>query len=95
METYSVARMRILNELERGGWNVKKSLKVPWAEPPDGRFKLWFKAQAIYLNSHSLRNGFPIAGLVAKLGTQSVTPALSFVNVHRSAGICNVNHENL
>jgi hypothetical protein len=53
-ETFSAARARILRELGAQGWTTSPSLKVPWASPRSGAFKLWFKPQAVYLNDHSL-----------------------------------------
>lgn len=54
-ETFPVARMRLHEELGKIGWKLSKpNLKVLWAEPPGGEFRLWFKAQAVYLNDHSL-----------------------------------------
>lgn len=53
-ETYAQARTRLLSELTIAGWTVKASLKVPQAIPPHGDFTLFFKSQAVYLNSHSL-----------------------------------------
>lgn len=55
MEKYAVARERLLRELKAKGWKTSKpDLKVTWAEPPSRAYKLWFKAQAIYKDEHSL-----------------------------------------
>lgn len=55
-ETYKAARARLLTELAARGWTTRPALKVPWAEPsawkPD--YRVWFRAQAVYLNAHSL-----------------------------------------
>lgn len=47
-KTYAKAQLEIMDELTRQGWSVVKGLKVPHATSPDGRDRLWFKAQAIY-----------------------------------------------
>jgi ribosomal protein S27AE len=49
-QTYAQAQADIMTGLEKDGWKVNKSLKVPHATSPDGKHKLWFKAQAIYLS---------------------------------------------
>lgn len=54
METYANARLRLLRELAADGWEIRPNLKVPWAVPPDQAFKIWFKAQAVYMNEHTL-----------------------------------------
>ncbi len=55
LETYAKARTRLLSELKQKGWTTSKpELKITWAVPPSRDFKLWFKAQAIYKNEHSL-----------------------------------------
>lgn len=53
-ETYAAARARILGDLATMGWTVRAGLKVPWAEPPDRAYKLWFRPQAVYRNEHSM-----------------------------------------
>ena len=54
-ETFAAARARLLAELKAKGWNTSKStLKVTWAEPPSRAYKLWFRAQAVYKDEHSL-----------------------------------------
>jgi hypothetical protein len=53
-ETYVAAKSRLLQQLKALGWTTSPFLKVPWAEPPSRDFKIWFKAQAVYLNDHSL-----------------------------------------
>ncbi len=60
-ETYVAARARLLRELAARGWRTQPGLKVPWAESPDGRAKLWFKAQAVYQGAHTL--GIDIRGM--------------------------------
>jgi hypothetical protein len=60
-ETYVAARARLIDELGRLGWATRPGLKVPWAESPDGRAKLWFKAQAVYQGAHTL--GIDIRGM--------------------------------
>lgn len=51
-ETYPKARQRLLAHLAVQGWHVKPLLKVPSARF-DGE-TLYFHAQAVYLNAHSL-----------------------------------------
>lgn len=51
--TYPAARERLFSHLRAIGWTVKPSLKVPQALTPNGSV-LYFKAQAVYLNAHSL-----------------------------------------
>lgn len=46
--TYIQARTAIFAHLEDNGWTVKKDLKIPHATTPDGRFRLWFKSQAVH-----------------------------------------------
>jgi len=53
-ETYKQARERLLASLAAEGFTTRPALKVPWAEPRDGSYRLWFKPQAVYLNAHSL-----------------------------------------
>lgn len=53
-ETFAKAKARLLAGLAEKGWKVRPDLKRPWAEPKDGRYRLWFQPQSIYLNSHSL-----------------------------------------
>lgn len=53
-ETYVAAKARLLQQLKLLNWTTSPFLKVPWAEPPSKDFKIWFKAQAVYLNDHSL-----------------------------------------
>ena len=54
LEKYAVARERLLRELKGKGWKTSKpDLKITWAEPPSRAYKLWFRAQAIYKDSHS------------------------------------------
>lgn len=53
-ETYLAARKRLLSELGALGWTVRPELKFPWAKHPNHDFRVNFKAQAVYLNDHSL-----------------------------------------
>jgi hypothetical protein len=50
MKTFLRARLEYLQDLEANGWKVNKFLKVPHATSPDGKIRLWFKAQAVYVN---------------------------------------------
>jgi len=61
-ETYKQAAARLLAGLKARGWRVEtfstrtmKPLKTPYAETPDGRMRLWFRAQSVHFtvgNSH-------------------------------------------
>lgn len=56
-ESYTAARERLHRELAPLGWKVSSpTLKVLWAEKrmPQGVQRLWFKAQAVYLDEHTL-----------------------------------------
>lgn len=53
-ETYQAAKYRILGALGALGWQIRPELKFPWAKHPDHSWRLNFKAQAVYLNEHSL-----------------------------------------
>ena len=48
-QTYAQAQQDILAGLAKEGWTVKTGLKIPQAISPDSSWKLFFKAQAIYL----------------------------------------------
>jgi hypothetical protein len=52
-ETYAAARTRILAYLAANGWTIKSALKVPQAKCK-GKPTLYFRAQAVYLDAHSL-----------------------------------------
>jgi hypothetical protein len=73
-EKYPDARARILNELPQHGWTVKPNLKVPWAKRRNDRDNtVWFKAQAVYLNDHSLFldiRGMPTREFIKRVETQ-------------------------
>jgi hypothetical protein len=73
-EKYPDARARILQELPQHGWTVKPNLKVPWAKRRNDRDNtVWFKAQAVYLNEHSLFldiRGMPTTEFIKRIETQ-------------------------
>ena len=74
-ETYAGARARLLSQLAMHGWTTAPQLKVPWAESPDKTIKLWFKAQAVYLDSHSLfidMRGMAVETLIATAARTNV-----------------------
>ena len=48
MPTFKQARYALLTYLREHGWTVSDALKVPHATSPDGRYRLWFKPQAVY-----------------------------------------------
>ena len=68
LETYGKARERLLAELKALGWQTSKpDLKVTWAVPPSRGYKLWFRAQAVYKDVHSLFieiRGLPVERLI-------------------------------
>jgi hypothetical protein len=47
--TFKQAQSEILNYLRDQGWGVKANLKIPHATDIYGDVRLWFKAQAIYI----------------------------------------------
>lgn len=51
--TFAQARAQILATLAGLGWQTKPALKVPQAVTPSGSV-LRFRAQAVYLNAHTL-----------------------------------------
>jgi len=53
-ETFAAAKKRLLAELAVKGWKTRPDLKVPWAEPKGGEYRLWFRPHSIYLNEHSM-----------------------------------------
>lgn len=58
-ETYSAAAKRLLRELAAAGWRTEPTLKVPHATTPDGRARIWFRPQAVYMvkgNAQALAN---------------------------------------
>lgn len=46
--TFKEARAKVFEFLKKRGWKVADSLSVPHATSPDGKVRLWFKAQAVY-----------------------------------------------
>lgn len=59
--TFEAARAEIFEGLTKAGWSIRPMLKQPQAVSPRG-VTLYFKAQAVYLEGHSLwcdiRTGF-------------------------------------
>lgn len=47
-KTYQEAQQEILTALKSKGWKIVTGLKIPHATSPDGKLRLWFKAQAIW-----------------------------------------------
>jgi hypothetical protein len=72
VETFKQARQRLLAELAGMGFRTSAhDLKRPWAEPQDKSFRLWFHAQAVYLNQHSLfidMRGMSASELLTEVG---------------------------
>jgi len=69
--TYKAARLALWSYFGTQGWKLSNPrLKNLWATSPDGRLRLWFKAQSIYTergpgpwsinNAHSLTHGLDI-----------------------------------
>ena len=48
--TFAQARLLVFDRLKNEGWMLRTDLKVPHATSPDNRTRLWFKAQAVYMN---------------------------------------------
>lgn len=46
--TFDQARVEILDHLQKLGWAVNPTLKIPHATSPNGHVRLWFKKQAVY-----------------------------------------------
>jgi hypothetical protein len=46
--TFKEAREKVFGFLKKRGWKIQESLSVPHATSPDGKVRLWFKAQAVY-----------------------------------------------
>lgn len=47
-KTFDQARAEILDHLQKLGWAVNPTLKIPHATSPNGHVRLWFKKQAVY-----------------------------------------------
>lgn len=60
-KTYAKAQNEIMLGLDHMGWKLSGALKIPHATAPGGRFRLWFKAQAIYSSDGSRVNDFKSA----------------------------------
>ena len=73
-ETYKLARARLHRQLSQLGWRASRpSLKVLWAERSP-RERVWFKAQAVYLNDHSMFadiRGMSVSELVARVDRET------------------------
>lgn len=50
MPTYAAAREALFAYLRTEGWKLDTSLKIPHATSPDHRTRVWFKAQAVYVD---------------------------------------------
>jgi len=50
MKTFAQARFQLFDFLTDSGWTLKSNLKVPHATSPDGKTRIWFKAQSIHGN---------------------------------------------
>lgn len=74
-ETYQAAKQRLLNELIALGWEGRPDLKFPWVKHPAYSFRVNFKAQAVYLNEHSLF--LDIRGMSVENFAKSIASAAS------------------
>lgn len=88
-KTFAQARADIFAHLKAEGWTVKeydasrmKPMKVPWAKSPNRQDTLWFKAQAVYLNVHSLFEDI-----------RNVTPQAFLKTVHDTIKIRKYGHK--
>lgn len=70
-ETFVAARARILRELAALGWETRPGLKFPWAKHPHHSWRVNFKAQAVYLDDHSMF--IDIRGMPLETFMRSVT----------------------
>lgn len=65
-KTFMEARNRLLDYLESKHWKLSsRTLKIPYATSPDGKHRLWFKTQAVYLSSGGGRHDFGDARTVS------------------------------
>jgi hypothetical protein len=65
--TYAEARAELIRYLIDTGWEVRqyqngRQMATPWAESPNGQFRLWFKPQAVHYTTTS-------GGMVHTLGS--------------------------
>lgn len=82
--TFLEARSEILRYLASQGWRVVGDLKVPHATSPDGGFRLWFKAQAVYFtegNQHTLGGARTVS---YDLDIRKLTPEQFLARIERS-----------
>lgn len=88
METFKAAHDRIFAELGQAGWTLSSTyLKVRHATSPDGRVRVWFKPQALWVSEgkhtvgearsmHVEARGLPTATVIRLAGmtpTQAAT----------------------
>jgi len=64
-KTYRQAQDDIMDYLESQGWALRDGLKVPHATAPDGRCRVYFKAQAVYFAEDLGSIGRPLPGNLA------------------------------
>jgi hypothetical protein len=74
--TFLQARSEILDTLQANQWTLSdRHLKVPHATSPNGRVRLWFKAQAVYSShAHDGRHDFKFARSTFGTDIRQVTP---------------------
>jgi hypothetical protein len=48
--TFAEVRKAIFERLRKDGWTLQEKLQIPHATSPDGQWRLWFKAQSVYIN---------------------------------------------
>lgn len=64
-KTFPEAKQEYFDFLRKRRWTIKDNLKVPHATTRDGRFRLWFKPQAVWftdpgVGNHQLNNGLSL-----------------------------------
>lgn len=57
LATFEQVKSAILDHLRDSGWTVVSSLKIPHATNRDKTVRLWFKAQAVYIDQDSSGKG--------------------------------------
>jgi hypothetical protein len=51
--TYAQAQVRMLDYLQKEGWQVMRHFKIPYATHKDG-IRLWFNAQSVYIGNDKI-----------------------------------------
>jgi hypothetical protein len=50
MQTFKQAQVHLLGFFKEAGWTIKTGLKVPHVTSPNGKVRVWFKAQSLHGN---------------------------------------------